>query len=260
MKRSVVLIAVIAILGGCGRPNPGPVSSPAPRTALIVFAASDLQFALRDVSSAFGAAGHPQPTISFGSTGMLSQQIENGAPADVFFAADESYVIGLEQKGRVLALTRQRYAIGRLVLIERAGLPRVSTLADLARADVRRVAIANPEHAPYGRAARDAMMRSGLWSHVQDKLVLGENISQTFQFVQTGNADAGVVALSLALGTPGTRYSLVDASLHDQIVQSAAALARTRQPAAAREFLSFVNGPIGRPMMKKYGFMLPGEA
>lgn len=262
MRRSLFLIAVTAVLAGCGQAVPGtvtPSASLSPERELIVFAASDLQFALADVSSAFAAAGRPKPTISFGSTGTLSQQIENGAPADVFFAADEAYLIALERKGLVVAGTRQLYAIGRIVLVERAGLPPVTTLADLARSDVGRVAIANPDHAPYGRAARDAMMRVGVWPTVQPQLVLGENVSQTFQFVRTGNADAGVVALSLAIGTPGTRYSVIDAALHDPIAQSAGVIARTRQSTAAVDFLAFVNGPVGRPIMKKYGFTLPGE-
>ncbi|HUG05971.1 MAG TPA: molybdate ABC transporter substrate-binding protein [Candidatus Limnocylindria bacterium] len=259
MLRSLILIAATLVLAGCGRTAPGTVASPSPASALVVFAASDLQFALAEVSNAFAAAGHPPPTVSFGSTGTLSRQIENGAPADVFFAADEAYLVDLERKGHVLAGTRQLYAIGRIVLVERAGLPPVMTLADLARADVRRVAIANPDHAPYGRAARDAMMRVGLWPTLQPQLVLGENVSQTFQFVRTGNADAAVVALSLAIGTPGTRYSVIDAALHGPIAQSAAVLARTRQPATASDFLAFVNGPVGRPIMKKYGFTLPGE-
>ena len=262
VRRSLVLIAATLVLAGCGRAEPGavtPGASPSPERELIVFAASDLQFALAEVSNAFAAAGHPKPTISFGSTGTLSQQIENGAPADVFFAADEAYLIDLEQKALVLAGTRQLYAIGRIALVERAGLPPVTTLADLARSDIGRVAIANPDHAPYGRAAREAMMRVGLWSTLQPRLVLGENISQTYQFVRTANADAGVVALSLAIGTPGTRYSVIDAALHDPIAQSAGVLARTRQSTAAIAFLAFVNGPVGRPIMKKYGFTLPGE-
>ncbi|HJW49292.1 MAG TPA: molybdate ABC transporter substrate-binding protein, partial [Candidatus Limnocylindria bacterium] len=221
--------------------------------------ASDLQFALAEVSAAFTADGHPKPTISFGSTGTLSQQIENGAPADVFFAADESYLIRLEQNGLVLAGTRQLYAIGRIVLVERAGVSPVVTLADLARTDVGRIAIANPDHAPYGRAAREAMMRVGLWSTLQPRLVLGENVSQTFQFVRTGNADAGVVALSLAIGTPGTRYTVIEAALHEPIAQAAGVIAGSRQPRVASDFLAFVNGPVGRPIMKKFGFTLPGE-
>lgn len=251
----------MAVVTGCAAsvPKTLPSASPATESELLVFAASDLQFALAELSIAFAATGHKKPTISYGSTGTLSQQIENGAPADLFFAADESYLVDLEQKGLVPTGTRQLYAIGRIVLVERAGLPAVTTLADLARSDIRRIAIANPDHAPYGRAARDAMMRAGLWSTFQPRLVLGENISQTFQFVATGNADAGVVALSLAIGTPGTRYTVIDAALHQPIAQSAGVLARTRQPVTAREFLAFVNGGPGRPIMKKYGFALPGE-
>lgn len=259
----LVLSALTVLLTGCG---PGATSSSSPSARptaereLIVFAASDLQFALAEVSGAFAVAGHPRPTISFGSTGTLSQQIENGAPADVFFAADETYLIELERKGLVHTGTRQLYAIGRLVLVERAGLQPVATLADLTRADVGRIAIANPDHAPYGRAARDAMARAGLWTTLQTRLVLGENVSQTFQFVRTGNADAGVVALSLAIATPGTRYTLLDAALHDPIAQAAGVMARSRQPTVASDFLAFVNGPVGRPIMKKYGFTLPGES
>lgn len=260
MLRSLAFVITVILAACVGRPpSTAAPAPPSAESALVVFAASDLQFALGELSTAFAAAGHPRPTISFGSTGMLSQQIENGAPADVFFAADESYVIGLETKGHLLTGTRQLYAIGRIVLVERAGLPPITTLADLTRSDVRRVAIANPDHAPYGRAARDAMMRTALWSTLQPKLVLGENVSQTLQFVSTGNADAGVVALSLAIGARGTRYSLIDAALHDPIAQAAGVVARTRQPTVAREFLALVNGLTGRPIMKKYGFALPGE-
>jgi molybdate transport system substrate-binding protein len=257
----LALAAAVALLAGCGRAGPATATdaSPSPESQLVVFAASDLQFALAELSEAFAAAGHPTPAISFGSTGTLGQQIENGAPADVFFAADESYLIGLERKGLVLAGTRQRYAIGGIVLVERSGLAAVTRLEDLARSDVRRIAVANPDHAPYGRAARDALTRVGLWSALQPRLVLGESVSQTFQFVRTGNADAGIVARSLALATPGTRYSVIDAALHDPIAQSAAVLARTRQSAAARDFLALANGAVGRSIMKKHGFTLPSE-
>ena len=259
--RSLILLIALALVVGCGRPAPAAATSSAPSSAessLVVFAASDLQLALGEVSSAFAVAGHPKPTISFGSTGTLSQQIENGAPADVLFAADEGYIAGLDRRGLVLPGTRQLYAVGRLVLVERSGLTPVTTLADLARRDIRRIAIANPDHAPYGRAARDALQRAGLWTSLQSRIVLGENISQTFQFVQTGNADAGIVALSLVVAG-GTRSSLVDATLHDPIAQAVAVMARTRQPEAARALIAFVNGPTGRQIMKKYGFALPGE-
>jgi molybdate transport system substrate-binding protein len=253
------LLCALVLLAACGAPA-APASTNAAEQPLVVFAAADLQFALADIASAYAASGHPKPTISIGSTGVLSQQIENGAPADVFFAADESYLAGLEQKQLLLTGTRQLYAVGRLVIVTRSGIAPVTSLDGLVRADVGRIAIANPEHAPYGRAARDALMRAKLWSTVQPRLVLGETVSQTFQFVQTGNADAGIVALSLAIATPNTTYTAVEPSLHEPIAQAVAVLARTTQPAQARAFVAFVNGTAGRPIMKKYGFALPGES
>lgn len=256
----MLVIALASVLAAaCAGPGSDPQGSASAAEPLIVFAASDLQFALAELATAFAAEGNVKPTVSFGSTGTFSQQIENGAPADLFFAADESYLARLDAQGLVLGGTRQPYAAGRLVLIERAGLPPVTALSDLTRSDVRRFAIANPDHAPYGRAARETLISAGLWEGLSPKLVMGENISQAFQFVQTGNADAGIVALSLALGVPGTRYTLVDTSLHQPLVQAAAVIAGTTQPTVAREFLAFVNGPTGRSIMTKYGFALPGE-
>ena len=134
------------------------------------------------------------------------------------------------------------------------------SLKDLGRPELKKIAIANPEHAPYGRAAKQALQAKGLWNQVESKLVLGENIAQTFQLVQTGNADAGIVALSVALGNPGVSYTLIDEALHAPLLQAASVLKNSRQPEAAQAFLEFVNGPSGRPIMRKYGFVLPGES
>lgn len=256
MFRRVALLSVaLLIAASCSGANGR--SAVSGNEPLIVFAAADLQFALSEIADEFAAAGHPRPTISFGSTGTFSQQIENGAPADVFFAADERTLADLEAKGLLLAGTRRPYAIGDIVLVGRSGLPPLTALSDLERPAIRTVAIANPEHAPYGRAAREALLRSGVLSHVEPKLVLGENIAQTFQFVRTGNADAGIVALSVALGVPGTPYARIAASLHDPIVQAAAVLARTREPELARAFLAYANGPAAQPILTKYGFAPP---
>lgn len=238
--------------------EPGPGSRAA--EPLLVLAAADLQFALSEVIARYEAESGHRPIATFGSTGNLSRQIENGAPADLFFAADESFLLGLERKGLLLEGTRQPYAIGRIVIVASRTAPvQVTTLRDLLQPELRAIAIANPEHAPYGRAAKEALQAAGLWDRVESRLVLGENISHTFQFVQTGNADAGIVALSVALGAPGTRYNLVDDSLHGPLRQFAAVLKASKQPEAAREFLAYVNGPTGRPIMKKYGFVLPGD-
>ena len=133
------------------------------------------------------------------------------------------------------------------------------SLEDLGRSELKKIAIANPEHAPYGRAAKQALQAKGLWNQVESKLVLGENIAQTFQLVRSGNADAGLVALSVVLGVPNAAYTPVDVSLHDPLTQEAAVLESSKQPEAARDFLAFVTGPSAQPVMKRYGFLLPGE-
>ena len=226
---------------------------------LLVYAAADLQFALGDVAAAFAAEGHPRPTLTFGSTGLLSRQIENGAPADLLFAADEHFVAALGAQDLLLPGTSRTYAVGRLALVERAGLAPLTTLDDLRRPDIRTIAIANPEHAPYGQAAREALRTAGVWPDISAKIVLGENITQTFRFVQTGNADAGLVALSVVLGAPGTRYSLVDTSLHSPLVQAVAILRRTKQPQLATAFLDYTLGPRGRAILARYGFAPPAD-
>jgi molybdate transport system substrate-binding protein len=150
------------------------------------------------------------------------------------------------------------YAQGQIVLATRKGRSGISTLKDLTRNDVKRIAVANPAHAPYGMAARQALTSAGLWTQVQPKLVYGENIRQALQFLQTGNVDAAILALSVAQA-PEVRFGRIDASLYKPIVQIAAVTARSRQPDLARAFIRSVNGPQGRPIMKRFGFLLPGE-
>jgi molybdate transport system substrate-binding protein len=237
-----------------------PQSAPSSGEPLLILAAADLQFALPELARQFEASTGQKVTLSLGSTGNLTAQIENGAPADVFFAANESFVEQLERKRLTVDGTRQIYAVGRLAIVSAPGVAlQAKTLEDLVRSEVRTVAIANPEHAPYGLAAQQALQSAGLWDRVQPKLVLGENISQTFQFVQTGNADAGLVALSVALGTPGTSYTLVDEALHAPLRQAVTVVKSSKQERAARQFVEFVNGAQGRPIMRTYGFVLPGE-
>lgn len=272
MRRALWLFLLLPLLlGACGdtpaaTPLPTPTTTgvaPPPSTnaaPLLILAAADLQFALPEITAQYEQATGAAVTISTGSTGNFASQIENGAPGDLFFAADQSFIARLSDQGLVLSDTRQLYATGRIVLVAATSAPvPVQTLDDLRRPELKKIAIANPEHAPYGRAARSALQATDLWDALQPKLVLGENIAQTFQFVQTGNADAGIVALSIVLGYPGTPYTLIDAALHPPLNQEAAVLTRSPNPAGARAFLAFVNGPQGRPIMKKYGFTLPGE-
>ena len=236
-----------------------PASTPAAGEALLVAAASDLQFAFKDIAALYQQQTGQQVIVTFGSTGTLSQQIENGAPYDLFAAADESYINGLNTKGLTITDTQQLYAQGRIVLAvnKQSGL-QVTDLKQLADSTIKQVSIANPDHAPYGKAAMQAMQAAGVWEQVKPRLVYGDNVTQALQFIQTGNAPVGIVALSVA-SVPEVSYTLIDAKLHDPLNQKLTVLKRTKLSDAARAFITFVNGPQGRPIMKKYGFALPGE-
>jgi molybdate transport system substrate-binding protein len=231
----------------------------APVHALIVFAASDLGPVLQKIVPAFEKTAHAKVTVALGSSGTLAQQIRNGAPADVFFAANESFIDGLMPDELVLSQSRLLYARGRIVLVTlHSSGARINSLQDLADPKVRRIAIANPAHAPYGSAAQQALEASGLWKVVQPKLVFGENVQQAVQFVRSGSVDAGIVARSVAQG-PDLTWQLVDDTLYAPLNQMAAIVSRTRQPALARSFLEFVSGEQGRRVMRELGFLLPGE-
>ena len=229
------------------------------RPELLVAAAADLVFALREIAPIFEKEHQAKVTLMFGSTGQLAQQIQHGAPVDVFFAANVAYVDDLRAKGAVLSDSVEPYAQGQIVLATQKSRAALSTLKDLARDDVRRVAIANPTHAPYGMAAREALLSAGVWTQVQPKLVYAENIRQVLQFLQTGNVDAAILALSVAQG-PEVQFTRIDPGLYKPIVQAAAVTARSRQPDLAQAFIRFVNGPQGRPIMSRFGFLLPGES
>lgn len=232
---------------------------------LTVSAAADLTYAFEEIAAAFQAETGHTVVFNFGSTGQLAQQIAQGAPVDLFAAANISFVEELAAQGLVLPDTVALYARGRITLWTRADSPlRLERLEDLTRPEVTRVAIANPDHAPYGVAARQALQTAGLWEMVQPKLVLGENVRQTLQYAETGNVDAAIVALSLsvpaAAGPDGPgHWTLIPQELHPPIDQALAVIRGTPHEAAARAFAVFVNGPQGREIMRKYGFILPGE-
>lgn len=226
---------------------------------LTVSAAADLVYAFTDLGKAFEQETGIPVVFNFGSTGQLAQQIEQGAPVDLFAAANISFVEELAQKGRVLPDTVALYARGRITLWTRADSPlRVETIEDLAQPAVQRIAIANPDHAPYGIAAREALQSAGLWEAVQPKLVLGENVRQTLQYAETGDVDVAIVALSLSVQVEG-RWTLIPQELHAPIDQALAVVADSPNQDAARAFADFINGPTGRPIMRHYGFILPGE-
>jgi len=225
--------------------------------SLLVLAASDLQFALPEIAGEFEMATGRRIQIVLGSTGNLTTQIEQGAPADVFLSANEGFLDRLDAAGLIDPGTRRVYGIGRIAAVWSADQPGVSTLDELREPRFRTLAIANPEHAPYGMAAREALRSTGVWTSVEPRLVLAENVAQAFQFVRSGNADAGIVALAVAMGVPGTPLLLVDADLHQPIRQSGAVLRDARDPFLAEEFLDFVTGDRGREILQRYGFEDP---
>jgi len=258
LVRSVFFFAVIAVSGLAGAPS-GP--SPEPRT-LTVAAAADLKFAMDEIVREFTKARpEVEVRVSYGSSGNFFSQIANGAPFDVFFSADMGYVDTLREQGLTVPGSEFVYAIGRIVLIAAPGseIDASRGLVVLRDKAVKKVAIANPRHAPYGRAAEAALRKARLYDDVQGKLVLGENVAQAAQFVESGAADAGIVALSLARRPGAASGSVYEIPLdqYPRLEQGGAILKATKDEAAARAFRDFVLGAAGRALLSRYGFQAP---
>ncbi len=237
----------------------------AQENAPVIAAASDLQFALSELAEQFTKETGKTVKLSFGSSGNFFNQIKEGAPFEMYLSADESYVFDLTKEG----LTQGEgalYAVGRIVLIVPPGstLKADGSLKDLASAlkagTIKKFAIANPEHAPYGRAARAALKTAGLWDMLEDKLVLGENVSQAAQFATSGSTQGGIIAYSLALSPKLLalgKFDLIPAEWHDPLRQRMALTKKAGE--TARMFYAYVQSPAARAVFKKYGFVLPGE-
>ena len=228
-------------------------------------AASDLKFAVEEIAAQFRARTQRDVKLVFGSSGDFYRQIEQGAPFQIFMSADEAFVYKLADAGR----TEDRghlYAIGRIVLFARHASP-LKADADfaglrkaIAAGDIRRFAIANPEHAPYGRAAAQALRKAGLWEDMKARLVLGENVSQAAQFATGGSAEGGIFAYSLALSPKIEklgRYVLIPETMHEPLRQRMALVKGAGE--TARVFYRYLQEPPAREIFKRYGFVLPGE-
>lgn len=246
------------LLGACRSSSNQAASAPTP---LKVAAAADLAFAFRDLGTRFQERTGIPVVFSFGSTGLLARQIKEGAPFDVFAAANVSFVEDVVRAGRCDGRTRELYAQGRIVLwwSDKATVAPPLGLGDLRDRRFAKIAIANPEHAPYGRAAEEALRSAGVWEAAQPRLVYGENVQQALEYARTGNADVALVALSLATVTPGGRALPIAPSLHKPIDQALVVCAHGERAALARRFTAFVNGEDGRAMMRRSGFLPPGE-
>ena len=229
-----------------------------------VAAASDLQSAFQDLSTRFQKDTGKTVKLTFGSSGNFFAQIQNGAPFDLFFSADIDYPRKLEAAGLAEPGTLYPYATGKIVLwvANESKLDLSAGLKVLLDPSVKKIAIANPAHAPYGRAAVAAMQHERIYDQASPKFVLGENISQAMQFAASGNADIGIVALSLAL-TPALkekgRYVEVSTDTYPPIEQAAVVVKSSPNKESARQFLEFVKTPAMLELMRSYGFAVPSS-
>jgi len=230
---------------------------------ITVAAASDLNFAFKEIVADFEKKTGNTVKLSLGSSGNFFAQLSNGAPFDLFFSADIGYPRKLEEAGLAEPGTLYMYAVGRIVVWVPKGSPidvGVLGMKALQHPSVKKVAIANPKHAPYGRAAVAAMEHFKVHDAVKDKLVLGENISQTAQFIQTGGADIGILALSLAVA-PAMKetgaFWEVPVEAYPRLEQGAVVLKAAKDSKAARAFLDYIKSSGGTAVFKRYGFFVP---
>ncbi|MCB5189833.1 molybdate ABC transporter substrate-binding protein [Methylobacillus arboreus] len=230
-----------------------------------IAAAADLKFVLEELSQTFEKQGGEKPAITYGSSGAITTQINNGAPFELFLSADEDYVTKLNAGG----FTRDEgvlYATGHLVIVapKQAPLEVDSELKGLQAAlqagKLQRLAIANPEHAPYGRRAVEVLKHAGIWEQIQPRLVLGENVAQAAQFAISGSTDGGIVALSLVKSPQlagSVKYAEIPESWHSPQRQRMVLLKNSGSNAKA--FYDFLQQPAARQVFSRYGFVLPGE-
>jgi len=260
----VILAALSAVLApACGSSGPG---TRAGRAQVRVAAAADLDAALGDLIARFSATHAVDVSASYGSSGTFFAQILNGAPFDIFLSADVEYPRQLAERGLTLAGGNFEYAVGRLVLwtppATGPGMQggEVTSLGSLTGDAVKHVSIANPEHAPYGRAAVAALRTAGVYDAVKPKLVYGENVAQALQFAQSGSADAAIVAMSLALSPNlegGGRWVEVPADSYPRLEQGGAILRGVKDVEAAMALRAFLTGSDGRAVLQRFGFGLP---
>jgi molybdate transport system substrate-binding protein len=228
-------------------------------------AAADMSAALPELVAAYTKKTGQTVKLSFGASGNLTNQIRNGAPFDIFFSADEQYPQQLITEGLALKDTLYRYAIGRLVLWVPNDSPLDLTklgMQALVDPSVKKISIANPAIAPYGRAAEAALRHFGIYDQISSRLVVGENISQAAQFVESGNAQAGLLALSHALAPAlksKGRYWTVPLDAYPTLNQAAVVISKSKLQDAARRFLEFLRSPEATSLLSRYGFSLPAE-
>ena len=255
MLRGICLLLTVAVVATCATAT----------EQITVAAAADLNDALKELAGRFETSTGTKVTLSFGASGNLCSQIQSGAPFDLFFSADEDYPQKLAGAGTADASSLRVYALGHLVLwvLNNSPFdPQKSQMELLTQASVTRIAIANPQHAPYGRAAMAALEHYGFKNKVSGKLVFGENVSQAAQFVQSGNAQAGLIAMSLAkspaMESVG-RFWVLPSDSYPELKQAAVIVSASKHKKEAQAFLDFVLSPEGAATLRKYGLATPSE-
>ncbi len=252
MKRVILVLGLLLMMG----------TNLAVAAELRIAAASDLSFAFKEIIAEYERTTGDQVKLTLGSSGNFFAQIQHGAPFDLYFSADISYPKKLEEAGLTISGSLYRYAIGRIVLWTRHKSPLDITqgMAALRQPSVKTIAIADPRHAPYGRAAVAAMEHFRMYDDARDRLVLGENVSQAAQFVESGAADIGIIALSVALApamsTKGT-YWEIPAEAHPPLEQGAVIIKTSMRIDSAKQFLEFLKSRQGLAIMQRYGFAAP---
>jgi molybdate transport system substrate-binding protein len=247
----VVVAAAVLILAGC--------SGKSTNRTVRVAAASDLVKAFEEVGKEFEAKTGIKPLFDFGSSGLLAKQIEQGAPYYLFAAANAEFAQQTVKAGRCDGKTAKLYARGRIVVWTPSGVDAPKKLEDLAVARFATIAIANPDHAPYGKAAKQALEKAGVWSKIEDRIKLGPDVQTTMLYARRGEVQASVVALSLAVVTDGGTSLKIDPALHEPLDQQMVVCGAGEEADAARKLHDFIGSREGREIMTRYGFLLPGE-
>lgn len=253
MGRFLLPILAMFLAAACDKSKPA--SSTEAKTVRVA-AASDLSKAFVDVANEFEKQTGIKASFDFGSSGLLAKQIEQGAPFFLYAAANKGFAEQAIKSGKCDASTAQLYSRGRVVLWGKNGTP--ATLAELVDPKYKRIGLANPDHAPYGKAAEEAMQKAGIYDQVKDRLVLAENVQAAMTYAKEGSVDVAFIALALAISNKSEGYAAVELDLHAPLEQTMVVCGKGPEAEAARKLAAFIVGDQGRAIMERYGFSTTG--